>query len=356
MIDRSPRRGLRALLIFAAAILLAAPATALAQPPDTGSSGGAPMPPQPHPPRLLNSVPLTATRTALFVDSPAMQRVVQVQVLHPDSTEPRPSLYLLDGVDAGDSESTWTEKTDVASFFAHRNVNVVLPVGGAGSYYTDWQRPDPALGVNRWETFLTSELPPLIDGQLHGNGANAVAGLSMGGHAALNLITRHPDLYRGVAAFSACPDSLDPNARSTVRATVASKGGDANNMWGPDDNPDWAAHDPMTNAAATARQDRLPRRRQRHPRPARAAAAVRPGGVGVRDLWRGTGMGRDDLYPRLPGAAGGGWTGWHLRLRALRHPLVAVLAGLPARRVAGPGPRAQLTTVIRSVAGGATGE
>ena len=208
------------------------------------------MPPQPHPPRLLNSVPLTATRTALFVDSPAMQRVVQVQVLHPDSTEPRPSLYLLDGVDAGDSESTWTAKTDVASFFAHRKVNVVLPVGGAGSYYTDWQRPDPALGVNRWETFLTSELPPLIDGQLHGNGANAVAGLSMGGHAALNLITRHPDLYRGVAAFSACPDSLDPNARSTVRATVASKGGDANNMWGPDDNPDWAAHDPMTNAAA----------------------------------------------------------------------------------------------------------
>ncbi len=28
--------------------------------------------------------------------------------------------------------------------------NVVTPVGGASSYYTDWVRDDAALGRNRW--------------------------------------------------------------------------------------------------------------------------------------------------------------------------------------------------------------
>jgi len=63
-------------------------------------------------------------RTALFVFSPAMDKVVQVQILHPTGTAKRPSLYLLDGVSAGSesdyTESTWTQKTDAVEFFATR--------------------------------------------------------------------------------------------------------------------------------------------------------------------------------------------------------------------------------------------
>ena len=226
--------------------------TATADPPDSGSAGGPPplLPDTSGAPRIANIIEVSATRTELFVDSPAMQRTVRVDVLHPSGDAPRPSFYLLDGVDAGDQQSTWTAETDIVSFFANKNVNVVLPVGGAASYYTDWKRVDPVLGVNAWESFLTEELPPLIDAEFRGTGANAVGGLSMGGHAAMNLITRHPDLYRGVAAYSSCPDSTNANARNTVRATVASKGGDANNMWGPNEDPDWVAHDPVTNAGA----------------------------------------------------------------------------------------------------------
>lgn len=198
---------------------------------------------------------LTERRAAVFVHSPSMGEVVQVQVLLPaDRSAARPTLYLLDGAGGGEEsdyqESTWTLKTDAVDFFADKDVNVVLPVGGTGSYYTNWKQPDPALGVDEWETFLTTELPPLIDTQFRGNGVNAIAGLSMGAHAALNLATRHPAMYRGVAAFSGCADNGQADSRLSVRATVAWKGGDADNMWGPDGDPEWAANDPMRNAEA----------------------------------------------------------------------------------------------------------
>ncbi|MFD4180064.1 alpha/beta hydrolase [Rhodococcus sp. NPDC058514] len=199
---------------------------------------------------------LTDQRAAVFVNSPAMDRVVQVQVLLPagrDAT--RPTLYLLDGVGGGDesdyAESTWTLETDAVDFFADKDVNVVLPVGGTGSYYTDWKQSDPVLGVNRWETFLAKELPPIIDSRFEGNGVNAVAGVSMGAAGALNLITRHPDLYAGVASYSGCADTADtPEAQFSVRRTVGFKKGDATNMWGPDGDPAWQAHNPMRNAEA----------------------------------------------------------------------------------------------------------
>ena len=198
---------------------------------------------------------LTDRRAAVFVHSPSMRETVQVQVLlPPPGTGPRPTLYLLDGAGGGEEsnyrESTWTQRTDAVRFFSDKPVNVVLPVGGTGSYYTDWLRPDPKLGVDEWETFLTEELPPIIDARFDGNGIDAIAGLSMGAHAALNLTTRHPDMYAGVAAFSGCADNSQSNSRLSVRATVAWKGGDADNMWGPEGSPAWAANDPMQNAEA----------------------------------------------------------------------------------------------------------
>ncbi|CAM3076894.1 alpha/beta hydrolase [Skermania piniformis] len=189
---------------------------------------------------------LTPTRTALFVQSPAMGQVVQVQVLHPAGGAPRPTYYLLDGLLPGDRESTWTNATDAVQFFADKNVNVVLPVGGPASYYTDWDRPDPQLGNYKWETFLTEELPPIIDAQFSGNGVNAIGGLSMGGNSAFILATRKPWLYRAVAGYSACPDTS--LATPAILFSIASHGGDPQNMWGPVGGPQWSAHDPAANA------------------------------------------------------------------------------------------------------------
>lgn len=192
---------------------------------------------------------VTPLRSTVFIDSPAMHRVVQVQVLHPTGDAPRPNYYLLDGAQAPDTHSDWLARTDIASFFADKNVNVVLPIGGHGSYYSNWEHPDPALGIENWETFLTEELPPIVDRQLHGNGHNVIAGLSMGGTAAAILTTRHPQLYRGVGMFSGCPNTVTPDAQMVIEGSILREGGTPNDMWGPADlDPDWGQHDPMIQA------------------------------------------------------------------------------------------------------------
>lgn len=81
-----------------------------------------------------------------------MGRSVTVEVLPaPDGARPAPTLYLLNGVDGGSgiggwsAGSNWFTKTDATEFFADKQVNVVMPVGGGASFYTDW-RGRPAIG------------------------------------------------------------------------------------------------------------------------------------------------------------------------------------------------------------------
>lgn len=189
-------------------------------------------------------------RVDLKVKSAAMRDSIPVTVLSPGGTAPRPTVYMLDGADAGDEVSDWITKGGAEQFFAGRNVNVVLPAGGAGSFYTNWIRKDSKLGKPQWETFLTEELPGVIDKKFHGSGHNAVMGLSMGGQSAFALSTRHPKLYRGVASMSGCPQVSGQANEAYVRATVAKSGANTDNMWGAPGSKNWRAHDPATNIEA----------------------------------------------------------------------------------------------------------
>ncbi|MBP1159447.1 MULTISPECIES: alpha/beta hydrolase family protein [Rhodococcus] len=180
----------------------------------------------------------------VYVHSAAMDRTIQLEVIRPaDTSSPRPTLYLLNGAGGGEDAATWQAQSDAVAFFADKNVNVVTPVGGKFSYYTDWQRPDPALGVNKWTTFLTRELPPIVDATLGANGRNAIAGLSTSGSAVLTLAEMAPSLYRGAAAFSGCAHTSAPPGRAYVELVVGAGGGATTNMWGPYTDPDWVAND-----------------------------------------------------------------------------------------------------------------
>ncbi|MEU6563091.1 alpha/beta hydrolase [Nocardia nova] len=178
----------------------------------------------------------------LYVASAAMRRVVPIDVLHGGGSEPRPTLYLLDGVE-GATTSGWLTDGDAARFFAGKPVDVVLPGGGMGSMYTDWDHYDGNLGLNRWETFLVDELPPLVESYLHSDGRRAIAGVSMGAQAAVMLAQRHNGFYRAVAGISGCYSTADEMGQALTRITVASRGGDPANLWGPPNSPEWAAHD-----------------------------------------------------------------------------------------------------------------
>ena len=202
-------------------------------------------------PKIVGEKSLSAQAVQLTVASPALRREVTVQVLLPaDRSEPRPTLYMLDGVSARNNNSGWMSAGlgGAPAFFADKDVNVVLVNGGRASLYTDWDEIDPKLGLNKWETYLTQELPGLIDAKLGTNGVNAIAGNSMGAQAAVMLTHRHPDLYRGVAAFSGCYSTDDALGRLVLQTTITSQGGDPTNMWSDPQGPEWRSHDSVRNA------------------------------------------------------------------------------------------------------------
>ncbi|MEV4153631.1 alpha/beta hydrolase family protein [Nocardia salmonicida] len=184
------------------------------------------------------------------VYSPAMDIVTRVRVLRAaDPTAPAPTLYLLNGVGGG-SDGNWLDRTDVVEFFKDKQVNVVIPFGGAGSYFADWKTDDPVLGKQRWTTFLTKELPPVIDKEFDGTGANAIAGLSMAGTSVFQLALSEPGLYRAIGSYSGCVRTSDPRGQAIVRTVVGSRLGNAANMWGPPTDPEWSDNDPYLHAEA----------------------------------------------------------------------------------------------------------
>lgn len=215
-----------------------------------GLAAAAPMP-DPAVSRLDTVIHEAPQHMTAIVYSASMQRMIPVSILLPrDTTKPRPTLYLLNGAGGGEDSATWSAKTDYDKFFADKNVNVVTPIGGAFSYYTDWQRDDPVLGRNKWTTFFTKELPPLIDKELKTTKVNAIAGISMAGTSVLNLAIAAPKLYRSVAAYSGCARTSDPLGQAYIRMVVADRGqGNVNNMWGPMGSGGWVANDPYLNAA-----------------------------------------------------------------------------------------------------------
>lgn len=194
---------------------------------------------------------LTDQHWVINVYSPSMDSVEALDVLVPaDRSEPSPTLYALNGAGQGVvSKSGWFEATDIVDFFADKDVNVVSPRGGTFSYYADWINDDPTLGHNKWETFLTKELPPLIDAELGTTGVNSILGMSMSGSSSLFLAALSGDLYQGVASFSGCARTTDVVGREYMKLVVESRGkGDLTNMWGEPENPLWAEHDMYLNA------------------------------------------------------------------------------------------------------------
>ncbi len=149
--------------------------------------------------RVTKTEWLTSRRVAIWVHSPAMNEDIQVQIYvgrdwNIDPGKSYPQLLMLDGLRARDDANGWTLETDVEDFFADKNVNMILPVGGESSFYTDWDKPDNGKNY-QWETFLTQELPPILENDWRSTADRGVVGLSMGGTAAMMLAQRHPEMF-----------------------------------------------------------------------------------------------------------------------------------------------------------------
>ncbi|WP_040805452.1 alpha/beta hydrolase [Nocardia concava] len=185
----------------------------------------------------------------LKVYSAAMGGDITVDVQRPvDESKPAPNLWLLNGLDGGYGTASWKARTNVLDWLSDKQVNVIQPIGGFATYYADWIKDDPKLGRNKWKTFFTEELPPVLDATLGSTGLNSLAGLSTSGTSVLQLAEAKPGLWKSVAAYSGCAQIADPAGQTFVKLSVNRGGGNTENMYGPDNGPDWAANDPVINA------------------------------------------------------------------------------------------------------------
>src|SRR5699024_5144889 len=200
----------------------------------------------------------------LDVYSASMQRTIPMHVMLPaDADVQAPVFYLLNGAGGGEDAANWSARTDIQSFLKDENVYVVTPLEGMFSYYTDWQQPVEELhGYNKWTTFLTEELPSIMNKTFDTNGKNGIAGLSMSGSSVLSLAEwAHTggseanggvpggNLYNAVGAYSGCAATSTFPGQQYVEVVTGMRGGiNVEDMWGPKDGGEWAANDAALNA------------------------------------------------------------------------------------------------------------
>ena len=172
----------------------------------------------------------TITRAArvdtLAIPSAAMGKTYRAAVVLPASYARNkkaryPVLYLLHG--AYGNFRDWLTQTPDRQLL-HRladqyNLIIVNPEGNTASFYLD----SPVSPDSQFETYLTKEVLPKID-QTYRTVAErrgrVIAGLSMGGHGALYLAARHPDLYAAAGSMSGALDLRSINRKLSPEAAA----------------------------------------------------------------------------------------------------------------------------------------
>ncbi|MHA6247146.1 alpha/beta hydrolase [Pontibacter sp. CAU 1760] len=156
----------------------------------------------------FTSATLGAKVDTLVIASAAMGEDVKAAVVLPASYKKEkkasfPVLYLLHG--GTGSYRDWLSKTP-DKMLLHRladeySLIIVTPDGGPTSYYFD----SPLDKSSQYETFISKELVDKIDNTyrtVRDRKGRVIAGLSMGGHGAFYIASRHPDLYSAAGSMS----------------------------------------------------------------------------------------------------------------------------------------------------------
>jgi diacylglycerol O-acyltransferase/trehalose O-mycolyltransferase len=201
-------------------------------------------------------------RMIVSVWSPSMAIEIPNIVQAPrDGNRGAPVLYLVNGAGGGEDSATWQAQSDVKQFMADKNAWTVTPIGGAFSYYTDWQRHDPnvqtrfAKETNRpmkFETFLAEELPNAFERVYGGNYANrkrSLAAISMTATSVLTIAQKHPGRFQAIGSYSGCAETSTPIGYQFINIVTGMRGGaNLENMWGPYPGEGWTDNDPVWGA------------------------------------------------------------------------------------------------------------
>jgi S-formylglutathione hydrolase FrmB len=115
-----------------------------------------------------------------------------------------PVVYLLHGY--GGWYSNWIIRVpELIKYADEFNLLIVCPEGGNASWYFD-SPVDPNM---KYESFISREVPHYIDSAYRTiavKNYRAITGLSMGGHGALFIAWKHPDVFSAAGSMSGVVD------------------------------------------------------------------------------------------------------------------------------------------------------
>ena len=178
-------------------------------------------------------------------DSATTGTPMTLSVFVPPGDGPFPVLIWLSGLTC--TEDNFTTKAGAYASAAEHGVIVVAPdtsprgegvaddpaydLGQGAGFYVDATQ-EPWVPHFRMETWVVEELIALIDAEFPTTKARSISGHSMGGHGALTLALRHPQLFRSVSAFAPiCSPTRCPWGEKAFTAYLG------------DDRTAWDAHD-----------------------------------------------------------------------------------------------------------------
>lgn len=178
-------------------------------------------------------------------DSATTGTPMTLSVFVPAGEGPFPVLIWLSGLTC--TEDNFTTKAGAYKAAAEHGVIIVAPdtsprgegvanddaydLGQGAGFYVDATEA-PWAPHFRMESYVTGELIDLIDAEFPTTKTRSVFGHSMGGHGALTLALRHPELFRSVSAFA--PISSPTRCPWGEKAFTAYLG---------EDRAQWAKHD-----------------------------------------------------------------------------------------------------------------
>lgn len=153
---------------------------------------------------LLSSIAHSASVDTIRTYSSSMRKEIKSVVILPDTyltnSKRFPVVYLLHGY--GGDYSSWLSIAPHIKQAADRYQFIIICAdGGYGSWYLN----SPIDSSIRYETYITHELIPDIDRRyrtIANKSDRAISGLSMGGHGALFLSIKHPDLFGAAGSTS----------------------------------------------------------------------------------------------------------------------------------------------------------
>ena len=140
----------------------------------------------------------------LEIYSPSMNKLSRCIVVLPENYTVQgakyPVLYLLHGW-SGNYTGWLSEAPQLKKHADHFQMLIVCPDGGYDSWYLD----SPVDSTVRYDTYISRELVAYVDYYYHTRNhreGRAIAGNSMGGHGAITLAAKHPEVFG--AAGSLC--------------------------------------------------------------------------------------------------------------------------------------------------------